>query len=72
MATAASQGQLTLDLNELIDRIRAMAERWKYTRDDLRYAEADARERPQAWLDLCAWDESLARKAVRAGLRWPS
>lgn len=53
---------------DLARRIRAMAERWKYTADDLAYALTDAAERPEAWVTICEDDEQLHAKERRAGL----
>lgn len=52
-------------------RIRAMAERWQYTADDLAFALEDAQARSETWLACCKWDEQLHDNARRAGMRWP-
>jgi hypothetical protein len=62
---------LNQEVKALLDRIRAMAQRWHYTPEDLRFAEADARLQPQQWVAACEWDESVTRKTSQAGLRWP-
>ena len=59
------------DHANLVGRIRAMAERWRYTEEDLGWAIEASRLDPPGWITLCEFDEGMADRASRAGMRFP-
>lgn len=58
------------DFEGLERRVRAMAERWSYTAEDLAWALEDARRNPAGWRMCCEADEELAAKLQRAGMQF--
>ena len=56
---------------ELQQRIREMAARWRYSADELADAMAASEQDPAAWRELCDRDEAGARLCERTGARYP-
>ena len=67
MSVSASLAQPQLPV-ELELRLRAMAQRWRYTDDDLAEILNLARANPQAWLRAVALDERRQQEFRRGGL----
>jgi hypothetical protein len=53
---------------DLRARIRAMAGRWQYSADELDYALADAKVKPEAWRDIVEVDEQRHVVEKRMGI----
>lgn len=56
---------------ELIERVRDMAARWKYTEEELGEALALAYADPAGWLRSVMADEQHEARAARNGCAWP-